>query len=209
MIFTIKCQGKIILSIVFAWGKRFVHKCRSAKENKDAGQLTPEEVTDTELHIIKVSQKMSFSKEYESLQRKMSFPGNSKLTSLVPILDKDGLMRCNGRLKHAEFIPYEARYPIILPRNNHITKLVVKAYHEDTNHSAGRNHLLSLLSSKFWVMSGREVIRECIEHCLTCKKKRTNPAASQIMAPLPKFRLKYNIRAFSNIGIDFAGPFLT
>ena len=29
------------------------------------------------------------------------------------------------------------------------------------------------------------------------------------MALLPQIRLKFNIRAFSNVGIDFAGLFLT
>ena len=29
------------------------------------------------------------------------------------------------------------------------------------------------------------------------------------MAPLPQIRYKFNIRTFSNVGIDFAGPFLT
>ena len=41
-----------------------------------------------------------------------------KLASLSPELGSDGLIRCNGRLKYAEFLPYEARLPVILPRES-------------------------------------------------------------------------------------------
>ena len=41
---------------------------------------------------------------------------------------------------------------------------------------------------------------------IICEKNKAAPT-SQLMAPLPLIRLKLNIRAFSNVGIDFAGPF--
>ena len=43
---------------------------------------------------------------------------------------------------------------------------------------------------------------------MICKKNKA-AAASLLMAPLPQIRLKLNIRAFSNVGINFTGPFLT
>ena len=43
---------------------------------------------------------------------------------------------------------------------------------------------------------------------IICEKNKAAPA-SQLMAPLPQIRLKLNIRAFSNAGIDFARAFLT
>jgi hypothetical protein len=42
--------------------------------------------------------------------------------------------------------------------------------------------------------------------CLFCKKKRAK-ASTQIMASLPSYRLETPLRAFSKIGLDFAGSF--
>ena len=36
----------------------------------------------------------------------------SRLKTLVPLLDEDGLTRCDGRLRFAEFLPYAMRFPI-------------------------------------------------------------------------------------------------
>ena len=48
----------------------------------------------------------------------------------MPKMDEDGLLWCDGRLCYAEFLPYEVRFPLILPRGTWVTKLIVKHYHE-------------------------------------------------------------------------------
>ena len=58
------------------------------------------------------------------------------------------------------------------------------------------------------MIAGREVIKECKNHCMICKKSKA-ALASQFMAPLSQIRLKFNIRALGNVGIDFARPVLT
>ena len=58
------------------------------------------------------------------------------------------------------------------------------------------------------MVAGREVIKECTNHYMISSKNKAAPA-SRLMALLPQIRLKFNIRAFSNVGIDFAGLFLT
>jgi len=46
---------------------------------------------------------------------KRELPSNSKL---CPKLDSDGIIRSDGRLIFAdhEFLPYDMRYPVVLPR---------------------------------------------------------------------------------------------
>ena len=155
-----------------------------------------------------VIQREYFKQEYEALQKGIKVSTSSKLASLFPELDSNGLIKSNGRLKYAEFFPYDPRFPVILPSEKPVTRLIVRSYHEENNNSACTNHLLSVLSRIFWVVCGREVIKECTSHYIICKKSKVAPA-SQLMALLPQIRLKFNIRAFSNVGIDFAGPFLT
>ena len=91
-------------------------------------------------------------------------------------------MRSDGRLKYADFLSFDFRFPIILPRKGWLTKLIVKNYHEKGNHASGTNHTLAALSARFWIISGREVIRQWEKDCMECRRRK---AARQIMAPLP------------------------
>ena len=57
-------------------------------------------------------------------------------------------------------------------------------------------------------MQGREEIRECEGEWYKCRKRKAK-AAQQVMAPLPKIRLKMPLRAFACTAVDFGGPFIT
>ena len=71
------------------------------------------------------------------------------MIKLNPCTDEDGIIRCDGRLKFADFLPYDTRFPIILPRGHWVTKLIVKNYHERGNHAAGVNFTLCQFSERF------------------------------------------------------------
>ena len=88
-------------------------------------------------------QREVFPEEYSALLKEKKLPTQSKLLGLSPRLDEDKIMRSDGRLKYAEFLPYNMCYPIILPFKNWVTKLIVKYHHELGNH-AGTNQTLSL-----------------------------------------------------------------
>ena len=128
--------------------------------------------------------------------------------TLLPLIDEDGILRCDGRLKYAEFIPYKTRFPIILPRRHWVTTLLIKHYHEKGYHTSGTNQTLADLTSRFWIIAGREEIRAWERECAQCRKRKAKPA-SQVMAPLPRIRVKEPLRAFSRVAVDFAGPFFT
>ena len=120
---------------VHAWVNRFVDNCRVAK--KECRELKPSEIENSEVQAIRGSQREAFPEEYLALQRRKELPNTSKLLPLRPRLDEEGQMRCDGRLKYAEFLSLDARFPIILPRKHHVTKLIVKQYHEEGNHARG------------------------------------------------------------------------
>ena len=117
-------------------------------------------------------------------------------------------MRCDGRLKYAEFLPHDARSPIILPRKNCVTKLIVKHYHEKGNHAGGKKQTLATLATRFWIISGREEIREWEKECNECQKRKAK-AAKQVMVPPLQIRLRSSLRAFAQTAVDFGGPFVT
>ncbi len=138
--------------------------------------------------------------EWTALSRGKPLQTTSKILSLQPQVDEDGLMRSNGRLKYAEFLSYDVRYPVILPRRGWITKLIVKHFHELGNHASGTNQTLAALSARYWVISGREVIREWEKECADCRRRKAK-ACKQVMAPLPTSRLQVTLRAFAKTAL--------
>ena len=66
------------------------------------------------------------------------------LIFLKPVLNEDGIIQADTKLQHAEYLPFDTRHSIILPRKEWVTKIIVKWYHEKANHVTGTSHTLSL-----------------------------------------------------------------
>ena len=98
------------------------------------------ELNEAENFLIKSTQYKFFNRDYTSLKKNNTLTHGSKLACLYLTLDECGLRRSQRRLKNADFLPYEVKYPIILPRNSWLTKLVIRHYHVLGNHRAGTNH---------------------------------------------------------------------
>jgi hypothetical protein len=64
---------------------------------------------------------------------------------------------------------------------------------------------LAQLRSRFWVIKGRQVVKRVLSKCSTCKKIEGMSYATPNAPPLPNFRLCDDF-AFTNIGVDYAGP---
>ena len=191
-----------------AWINRFTDNCRRLASDRTAGELRSSELNRSETQLIRYAQSTEFSEEWNALLHGRPISSSSKLIGLQPKVDDDGLMRSDGRLKHAKFLSFDVRYPIILPRQSWITKLIVKDYHEKGNHASGTNQTLAAISARYWVMSGREAMREWEKMCSECRRRKAK-ACKQIMAPLPLCRLKTSIRAFTRTSVDYGGPFTT
>ena len=128
---------------------RFITNCCLLKDHRVlSNDLKIQEIADAENSIIRTAQREAFAMEYIALLKGKKLSSQSKLLGLSPRLDDNKIMRSDGRLKYAEFLPYDVRYPIILPRKDWVTKLIVKHYHELGNHNVGVNQTLSHLSSK-------------------------------------------------------------
>ena len=111
-------------------------------------------------------------------------------------------------MEQADYLPFDVKYPIILPRGNWITKLIVNYYHENDHHVASQNQALAKILQRFWILRGREAIREYENNCFGCKRRKAK-IEKQIMAPFVALRLKQPLRAFSRVSIDYGGPFIT
>jgi hypothetical protein len=76
----------------------------------------------------------------------------SSLFRLNPFLDKEGILRVDGRLTRAS-VPFHVKHPVILPRKGHVTALVIKHYHQRIRHQ-GRG-MTGGSSDNRWKLRGR------------------------------------------------------
>ena len=116
-----------------------------------------------------MTQMQSFVNEHTALISDKPLPNNSKLLKLCPKLDDANVMRCHGRLQYAEYLSWDWRFPIILPKDCWVTTVIVKFYHEKVGHH-GTNHTLAAVSSRFWILCAREAIKKWQSTCALCGK---------------------------------------
>ena len=77
-------------------------------------KLSKDEIMETKNKIISAMKKKAFTEEYKTLRSKKQLNKESRLLALNPFIDEDNTMRANTRLKYAEYLPYDTRFPIIL-----------------------------------------------------------------------------------------------
>lgn len=123
----------------------------------------------------------------------------SSLLSLNPFLDENQLIRVGGRLQNSDLTFYQ-QHPLILPKGNHNTLLIIEDTHKKNLHASGQ---LSIIRQKFCIPDARNVLKKT-QKCLTCRIKATT--ATQLMGQLPPVQVKPS-KPFDNSGVEYSGPF--
>jgi hypothetical protein len=80
-----------------------------------------------------------------------------------------------------------SRHPILLPKQHHVTDLIVREYHERLRH-AGKEHTLAQIRTVYWIIGARHVVKRCARNCMLCRKRAAIPC-QQKMADLPASRV--------------------
>ena len=195
------------LTRVSAWVDRFLENSPLPAALRREGTIQPDEVASAWMRIIKHAQQEVFKEEIQAVKTGKELPSGSNLQALKPVLDEDGILRCDGRLRFAECLPWETRYPIIFLRNHWITTLIIKDSHKKSFYT-GTNEVLAELSVQYWIVSAREAMKEWEKKCMQCRRTKATPA-KQIMSPLPELWTWNSLQAFSQTSVDFGGPFIT
>ncbi|XP_030759214.1 uncharacterized protein LOC115884703, partial [Sitophilus oryzae] len=191
------------LQRVTAYCIRFSINCKNP-DIKRTGSLDTKELTNALNILIRLIQNDVFAKEFSTLNNSKSVNNKSKLIKLHPFIDRDNIIRVGGRLRHSNY-NYDKKFPIILPGKHYFSKLLVEYEHKRLLH-AGPQLLLSSIREKFWILSGRNLVRQVVRNCTVCY--RCNPVPSEhLMGDLPSYRIS-QCRPFFNVGVDFCGPFM-
>ena len=127
------------------------------------------------------------------------------MLKLQPVLN-DGILRVGGRLDNAP-VAWEMKQPMIITGSSPFTTLLIPKQHIEVGHS-GVSHTWTSLRQRYWVANGASTVRRVIGQRLLCKRRNASPR-QQIMTDLPEARLGANLPSFSNVGVDYFGPFST
>ena len=99
---------------------------------------------------------------------------------------------------------HDKKNPILLRSHSLFTDLLISKFHEKCCHS-GVNATLNLLRTKFWIIRGRQTVKDYLKKCVTSSIVQGRTIKPPDCRSLPKFRLECN-HAFENIRLDYARP---
>lgn len=131
-------------------------------------------------------------------------PKSSKLYKKNPFLDEYGVLRMEGRIGAAEFVPFDTKFPILLPREHIITYRIIEFYHQRYGH-ANKETVYNEIRQRFSIPNLRAGLVLVMKNCQWCKVRKAQPLTPR-MAPLPLERLTPFAKPFSYVGIDYFGP---
>ena len=179
---------------------RFITKARNPAAVYPS-RPSGEEIRAAELRTIHLLQKEHFSDEFEFLA------GNNTekkppLVHSLNLLLKDNVLRAAGRLQSCS-IGEDMRLPMLLPKNNETTTLIIRHYHSQVFH-AGVPATVTSLRQKFWLPSARSQCQKVLRKCITCRRFNSCPFRPPPPPDLPDFRVN-DLRPFESIGVDFSG----
>ena len=186
---------------------------RRRNANTTQLSLTVKELQYAATVVIKATQATAFKDEIKVLSRtkeaeERQGKGSRNVTSLQkldPFLDKDGVLRVGGRIRRAD-LNDETKFPIILPRDGHIIKLLVQHFHEACQDQGRTTTLNEIRSNGYWIIGGTSSVSRYILSCVRCRKLRSSPK-SQKMSNLPEDRL-HEAPPFTYCAVDYFGPFI-
>ena len=173
------------------------------KKKTISQNLTATDISEAETILIKATQQKRFAKEITHLKIKTKSKSPALISQLQLYLDKNDIIRCRGRIDHSE-LSMDTKFPILLPKADHLTTLIVRARHASVLHG-GVAQTLTDLRQRYWIPQGRLSITKIISKCLICKKAEGRAFSSQPTPPLPKARVTQS-RVFQFVGVDYAGP---
>ena len=190
------CCDKLfrVTALVFRFVRDLKIKAKMLKEGTACqGEITVEEIANAETQWIRSVQNiLKTQANYSQLEREFRL-----------YEDSSGVLRCKGRITNAD-LPYETKFPALLPKDHYISTLLVRQAHERVHHSKAEA-TLAQLRTRFWIVKGRQFVKGTLANCTVCRRYEGRGYIVPPPSDLPEFRLSQK-PAFTYVGVDYAGP---
>lgn len=182
---------------------------RQSQKNIDNLPDSPSDselLKESERSIIASVQRDVFSTEFRCIENCLDIPHSSTIRTLCPKIGADGLLHVGGRLNNVsvDVLNDNMRNPIILPKNHHVSYLIIRHLHQKVFHQGRLFTEGAVRSAGFWVVNSKRMTTAVIRTCVVCRKLRGQPGW-QHMADLPEDRCE-PCPPFSYVGVDTFGP---
>ena len=126
---------------------RFINNMK--RSDSEVGTLSANELKSAWRFLIQTIQQSTFEHEISSLKENVPLSRSSSIRSLLPFLDKDGLLRVGGRLTNTPVDNFNPQ-PILIP-NCKYSSLLIQKIHNDNFHG-GINLICSQVRQTFWMI---------------------------------------------------------
>ena len=153
--------------------------------------------------VVKADQMVHFEAEFKALSNGDSINPKSSIAPLYPFMD-NGVIMVGGRLAHGYSMTDDQRFPLLVSHRSKLGTLAINDAHKRTLHG-GPTATVAELRRQIWVTQSMKKASACIKKCVTCFRFNSRPT-QQLMGDLPSSRIEAPERAFSCVGLDFAGP---
>ena len=156
--------------------------------------------------LVRRSQQHSEDLSKVSEQLKKGEKVSKPYRSFLPFLDESGILRSKSRLANVDYLAYEVRYPVLLDKQESLTKLIISSAHFKFAHTIGNSCCKAEIRKGYVILGLDNTLKSVRSKCLVCQKHLATPIKQQ-MSALPSWRFEKPLKAFANCGLDFAGPF--
>ena len=156
-------------------------------------------------YLMKTMQGEAFPLELSFLKDRNS---SSEVPSLVKqfnlFLDEHGVIRSKGRIDKNVELKYDVVNPILVPKQHHLTKLLIYYAHCKCMHMGLQSTLSFLRMHGLWIVKARQAVLSVLKDCVVCKRYNASSVKYPTPASLPKSRVTLSV-PFAHTGVDYTG----
>ena len=165
----------------------------------------PAELEVAEQKLLYLVQSESFPNEKRSLLKCVAISKPPAIKDFSPFIGPNGLLRAQGRTKQLEVANFNVKHPILLDSRHSAVRSFLEHLHEKHCHQ-GVEYLRALIQQKYVIVKLRTALRAIQPRSVTCRKRKAE-TLTPMMADLPKERLAFASKPFTNTGLDYFGTF--
>lgn len=155
----IKRKSRIYIIIrTVAYMFRFIANARKNRERRNLHGLLEEEINLARNALLRHAQSNVYRNEVDDLQAGRQIEKGSGLIKLSPYLDHRGLLCVGGQIDKAP-LPIDIRHPIILPRLERLTELILSQLHRDRAHLSAEQ-LHHEARGQYWIPKAGSPLNE-------------------------------------------------